>query len=102
MASLFKQTYWTTDPATGKRTRHKTKTWYGKYGNADGLRCRVPLSTNKTAAEQMLAELLTGDRVSIEQLQRKGRGRDSPIRGVLLKRLSESLARKGTPEPFLT
>ncbi len=58
MASLFKRTYWTTDPATGQKTRHKTKTWYGKYGNADGLRCRVPLSTNKTAAEQMLAELV--------------------------------------------
>src|SRR5262245_45753575 len=42
----------------GDRIRLLTKKWYGEYRDADGvLRC-VPLSTDKTAAGQMLAELV--------------------------------------------
>ncbi len=50
--------------------------------------------------DDAIAELLTGNRVSIQYLQRQGRGRDSPIRGVLLNRLSASLAREVTPAPL--
>ena len=58
MASVFKRTYLVTDPKTGKQTRRKTKKWYGKYEDSDGIIQRVPLSSNKTVAEQMLAELV--------------------------------------------
>lgn len=58
MASLYKRTYWSTDPETGERVRKKTANWYGKYKNADGIQVRVPLSSNKVASEQMLAELV--------------------------------------------
>ena len=54
MASLTRRTY--TDKKTGKR--RKTKKWYGKFIDADGVKRRVPLSTNRTAAEQMLNELV--------------------------------------------
>ncbi len=58
MASLYKRSYISTNSATGKKTRRKTSKWYGKYVDADGIEKRVPLSSNKTAAEQMLAELV--------------------------------------------
>lgn len=38
--------------------RKKTANWYGKYKNADCIQARVPLSSNKVASEQMLAELV--------------------------------------------
>src|SRR5262245_54615176 len=42
----------------GDRIRLLSKKWYGEFRDADGiLRC-VPLSTDKTAAQQMLAELV--------------------------------------------
>src|SRR5262249_23951854 len=42
----------------GDRIRMLSKKWYGEYRDADGvLRC-VPLSIDKTAAEQMLAGLV--------------------------------------------
>jgi integrase len=58
MASLFRRTY--TDKRTGKI--RKTKKWYGQYTDADGILNRVPLSVNKTVAEQMLNALVrTGE-----------------------------------------
>ncbi len=53
MASLFRPTY--TDKS-GKR--RKAKKWYGQYRDADNILRRVPLSPNKTAAQQMLNELV--------------------------------------------
>ena len=53
MASLFRPTYH--DKAGQKR---KAKKWYGQYVDADGITRRVPLSANKTAAQQMLNGLV--------------------------------------------
>ncbi len=58
MASLYKRTYWSTDPDTGELVRKKTSNWYGKYKNAEGIQVRVPLSSNKTVSEQLLAGLV--------------------------------------------
>jgi len=58
MANLFKQTVTKTDPATGKKIKGKTKKWWGRYRDADGVDRRVPLSENKNIAQQMLAELV--------------------------------------------
>jgi integrase len=71
MASLFKRTYTTTDPTTGRTVRRKTKKWYGKFTDADGSVRRVPLSANKAAAQQMLGELL-------KRVEQKRRGIDDP------------------------
>lgn len=58
MANLYRQEYTTEDPETGKRTKHRSKKWYGQYRDADGVRQRVPLSTDKSAAQAMLSELV--------------------------------------------
>lgn len=55
MASIFRPTY--TDKKTGKTKR--LKRWYGKYRDALGVVRKVPLSTNKVAAQRMLSDLLT-------------------------------------------
>ena len=54
MAFLFRPTY--TDKKTGKQ--RKAKKWYGRYTDADRIVQRVPLSANKTAAQQMLNALV--------------------------------------------
>lgn len=54
MASIFRPTY--TDKMTGKTKR--LKRWYGKYRDALGVVRKTPLSTNKAAAQRMLADLL--------------------------------------------
>ncbi len=58
MASLYKRKYKKSDRVTGKTTSQQTSKWYGKYTDADGVRRRVPLSSNKVVANQMLAELV--------------------------------------------
>src|SRR4051794_2871284 len=42
----------------GTRIQLLSKKWYGEYRDADGVEQCVPLSTDKTAAEQRLAELV--------------------------------------------
>src|SRR5262249_10592356 len=42
----------------GQRIRLMSKKWYGKYQDADGRPRCVPLATDRTAAEQMLAALV--------------------------------------------
>lgn len=58
MANLYRQAYTTEDPETGKRTKHRSKKWYGQYRDADGVVQRVPLSTDKSAAQSMLSDLV--------------------------------------------
>ncbi len=58
MASLFKPTYTQTDPATGCKITRRAKKWYGQLTDADGRPRRLPLSENKTAAQQMLNALV--------------------------------------------
>src|SRR4051812_24721138 len=56
MGSLFRPTYTAKDPKTGERVTRKAKRWYGQYLDGDGVRRRVPLSANKAAAQQILAD----------------------------------------------
>jgi integrase len=58
MANLFHPSYMQTDPKTGEKTLRRLRKWYGKYRDANGVLQRVPLSTNKDAAQAMLAELI--------------------------------------------
>ncbi len=41
----------------GQRIRQFSRKWYGEYVDADGITRCVPLATDKTAAQQMLAAL---------------------------------------------
>jgi site-specific recombinase XerD len=58
MAHLFRPTYRKSDPETGEPVDYQLKKWYAQYKDADGKRCRVPLSDDKASAQTMLAEIL--------------------------------------------
>jgi integrase len=91
MASLIRRSYETKDSCTGKDVRKKTRKWYGKYLDERGVLQRVPLSLNKTVAQQMLNKLL-------EQVERKKAGLYHPAeehaRRALGQHLDEYLAEK--------
>jgi integrase len=46
------------DTPGARRKKSKAKKWYGQYADATGQTQRVPLSPNKTVAQQMLAALV--------------------------------------------
>lgn len=58
MASLYKKPVVMTDPKTGERVKTKSKKWWGRYKDENGVERRVPLATDKTAAQTMLNELV--------------------------------------------
>lgn len=56
MANLYKKPIIVTDPKTGKKVKRKSKKWWGRYRDEFGMEKRVPLATDKTAAQTMLNE----------------------------------------------
>jgi site-specific recombinase XerD len=56
MASLYKKPVVVNDPKTGKKINAKSKKWWGRYRDENGVERRVPLATDKTAAQAMLGE----------------------------------------------
>ena len=58
MASLYRKPVIVTDPKTGQRVKSKSKKWWGRYKDENGIECRVPLAVDKTAAQTMLNELV--------------------------------------------
>ena len=84
MACLYRPTYTRTDPATGKKIKGKLAKWYGKYKDANGKEHRVPLSTNKQAAQIMLAE-----RIKAVEM---GRATNDPYTAHRQRPLAEHLA----------
>ena len=58
MASLYKKSVVKTDAKTGKKTKTESKKWWAQYRDAYGTLKRVPLASNKTVAQQMLAEIV--------------------------------------------
>ena len=57
MASLFKPTYTKVDPKTGRKMKRKSRKWYVKYRDADGVVRRVPGYNDKEATRQLAADL---------------------------------------------
>ena len=57
MASLFKPTYTKRDKC-GANTLRKSAKWYGKFRDSAGTLHRVPLCTDKLAAQRMLNEVV--------------------------------------------
>ncbi len=58
MANLYKKMVIVTDPKTGQKVKAKSKKWWGRYRDENGMERRVPLATDKTAAQAMLNELV--------------------------------------------
>jgi integrase/recombinase XerD len=54
MATLIRRHYTAIEPKTGRKVRKTARKWYGQYMDAEGVTRRVPLSANRTAAQQML------------------------------------------------
>lgn len=57
MAQVYRPTYTYIDPATGKKTKRKSKTWHARYYLPSGQRVRVKLYRDKKASETKAAEL---------------------------------------------
>ncbi len=99
MSSIYRNKYTATDPATGKVVTKFRSKWYGKYKDSDEILRRVPLSTNKVAAQQMLNKL-------VEQAERGKSGLVDPFQEHLTTPLTEHLtgfqefleAKANTPE----
>src|SRR3954453_4304439 len=60
MASLFKPTYTKVNPRTGQKETRKSRKWYVKYRDADGIVRRVPGFTDKEATRQLASKLERG------------------------------------------
>jgi integrase len=58
VASLFKKPVLVTDPKTGLKIKTKSKKWWGRYRDENGVEKRVPLTTDKVAAQTKLNELV--------------------------------------------
>ena len=58
MASLYKKPILVTDPKNGKKTKGKSRKWWGRYRDDNGVDKRVPLAVDKasTDAEQALVK----------------------------------------------
>ena len=84
MASLFKQTYTSTDKKTGQRVRRKSKKWYGQYTDERGRTRRVALCTDKSAAQAMLTE-------RVRKAQRIRAGLSDPCESQLERPLKEHI-----------
>jgi integrase len=84
MASLYKKPISVTDPKTGKKRKGKSKKWWGRYRDENGIERRVPLASDKTAAQAMLNELVL-------KKERKAAGFDDPFENHRNRPLSEHL-----------
>lgn len=82
--SLFRKKYTTLGP-NGERVVKRSKKWYGRYTDENGRERRVPLSPNKTVAQQMLAKLL-------EKVDRKRAKLHTPAEDQAGRTLAEHLA----------
>jgi integrase len=58
MASLYKKPVIVTDPKTGEKIKTKSKKWWGRYRDENGVERRVPLAVDKAAAQAMLNDLV--------------------------------------------
>lgn len=84
MANLFKPTYSRVHPETGERETHRLRKWYGKFRDADGVLQRVPLCTDKAAAQAMLTEL-------VRKAERQQAGLIDPAAEQLVRRIEDHI-----------
>jgi site-specific recombinase XerD len=72
MASLYKKPIIIRDPKTGQKVKVKSKKWWGRYRDENGFDRRVPLATDKTAAESILNKI-------VKKAERKAAGIADPF-----------------------
>ena len=84
MANLYKKLVIVTDPKTGQKIKTKSKKWWGRYRDENGVERRAPLAMDKGAAHAMLNEL-------IKKVERRAIGLDDPFEEHRRKPLAEHL-----------
>lgn len=84
MASLYKKPVVITDPRSGERVTTKSKKWWGRFKDERGVERRVPLATDKVAAQAMLNELVV-------KAERRKAGRADPFEDHARRPLAEHL-----------
>ena len=72
MANLYKKTVIVTHPKTGQKIKTKSKKWWGRYRDENGVERRVPLAVDKGAAQTMLNEL-------VKKSERRAAGLEDPF-----------------------
>lgn len=72
MASLYKKPIVVTDPKTGEKVKQKSRKWWGRYRDALGREKRVPLASDKAAAQAMLNNIM-------RQVERQAAGIADPF-----------------------
>jgi integrase len=84
MASLYKKPVIITDPKTGQQVKTKSKKWWGRYNDENGIERRVPLAIDKTAAQTMLNDCVRKtERRAAGLIDRFDEHRQRPIDGHL-------------------
>src|SRR5262245_54264964 len=72
MANLYKKPIFVTDVKTGRKVKAKSRKWWGRYRDENGLEKRVPLVADKPAAQSMLHEL-------VRKAERRRAGMEDPF-----------------------
>jgi integrase len=85
MASLYKKPILVTDPKTGQKIKARSRKWWGRYRTENGTERRVPLATDKTAAQAMLNEL-------VKKVERRAAGLVDQFEDHRRRYISEHLA----------
>src|SRR5215470_5934636 len=85
MASLYKKPVIVADPKTGQKIKTKSKKWWGRYRDENGVERRVPLAMDKAAAQAMLNGL-------VKKVERRAVGLDDPFEEHRRKPVAEHLA----------
>ena len=82
MASLYKKPVIIRDSQTGEKIRTRSQKWWGRFTDALGRDKRIPLCTDKRAAQAMLAE-------AVKRVERQRAGLEDPIEDEILRPIEE-------------
>jgi len=85
VASLYKKPIVGRSPKTGEKVTKKSKKWWGRYTDVLGREKRVPLATDRRAAQAMLHEL-------VQKVERQQAGLDDPAEEQMRRPIAEHLA----------
>jgi len=85
VASLYKKPVIIRDPKTGEKIKTKSRKWWGRYRDAYGTEKRVPLATDRRAAQAMLQDL-------VQKVERQQAGLEDPADDQMRRPIKEHLA----------
>lgn len=101
MASLYKKPVIGRDPKTGRKVKTKSKKFWGRFRDASGQEKRVPLATDRNAAQAMLNEL-------VKKAERRAAGVSDPLEDQVkrpialhLKDYQQYLRDKGNTDDYI-